>query len=460
MSELVSTLQFPDNREITGNFSILGRFPGFLLPIDKQIQPLAAKFRGAWRPGGREAYRMVAVREGDKIRTLPAIQAVLRSLVALAVKGNGPAQRTLFETVQAIEAQQDTGKDGTPIQREVRFVGSELARRIAFLLRTAGSPEPWRICSIKSSLDRDDRLDAQPKEELIDAAFAGTRRFAWVPNPGPQSDAYFCQADELFYGGQAGGGEDRFGARAGAHRTSAQPCASARQQECGEAGRALCWNRGPPDGYSGQLQRWRLGDRLIEFAGCEYEEDKQRFKCDPHDLIYFDEGTDFLALQYRFHHRMEPLSRWKAALPRRRRLEPADDAEALECLCPAFAVGWSRGRLPASSSGPAICLADGSDAMTEAFVRNIDRFVDARNGEVHRRPSAAGVLPGGGIAVDRRDPVSLRNAHHRSRNPSSLSASSGSGEETAWIRWRGRSCSHRQACSFQWGRRSGGPAIA
>jgi hypothetical protein len=53
-------------------------------------------------------------------------------------------------------------------------------------------------------------------------------------------------------------------------------------------------------GYNGQLHRWKLDERLIEFAGCEHEEDKQRFKGDPHDLIYFDEGTDFLHSQYRF----------------------------------------------------------------------------------------------------------------------------------------------------------------
>jgi hypothetical protein len=29
----------------------------------------------------------------------------------------------------------------------------------------------------------------------------------WVPNIGPQHEAYHCQADELFYGGQAGGGK-------------------------------------------------------------------------------------------------------------------------------------------------------------------------------------------------------------------------------------------------------------
>src|SRR5271169_5688919 len=148
-------------------------------------------------------------------------------------------------------------------------------------------------------LDRVDRLDPQPKEELIDAASAGTRSFAWVPNPGPQSDAYFWQADELFYGGQAGGGKTDLGLGLAltAHRRSlvlrrVNKDAVKLVERCAEI-------LGHRNGYSGQLQRWRLGDRLIEFAGCEYEDDKQRFKGDPHDLIYFDEGTDFLASQYR-----------------------------------------------------------------------------------------------------------------------------------------------------------------
>jgi hypothetical protein len=34
---------------------------------------------------------------------MPAIQVVLRSQVALAAKGNGPAQRTVIEAIQAIE---------------------------------------------------------------------------------------------------------------------------------------------------------------------------------------------------------------------------------------------------------------------------------------------------------------------------------------------------------------------
>ena len=72
---------------------------------------------------------------------------------------------------------------------------------------------------------------------------------------------------------------------------------------------------GHDTGYNGQLQRWRLGERQIDIAGCEQESDKQRFKGDPHDLIVFDEGTDFLSVPIPLHHRLEPLGRPEAAVP-------------------------------------------------------------------------------------------------------------------------------------------------
>jgi hypothetical protein len=51
----------------------------------------------------KKFYRPVTVREGNKVTKMPAIQAVLRSQVALAAKGNAAAQRALLETVYAIE---------------------------------------------------------------------------------------------------------------------------------------------------------------------------------------------------------------------------------------------------------------------------------------------------------------------------------------------------------------------
>src|SRR5258706_16004390 len=42
-----------------------------------------------------EAYRLVTVREGNKGMRLPAVPAMMRNQLALAVKGNGPAQRAM-----------------------------------------------------------------------------------------------------------------------------------------------------------------------------------------------------------------------------------------------------------------------------------------------------------------------------------------------------------------------------
>src|SRR5688572_20735743 len=56
----------------------------------------------------KEAFRLVSVREGDKVTKMPAMQAVLRSLVAFAAKGSGPAQRALIELVRVAEQETKT----------------------------------------------------------------------------------------------------------------------------------------------------------------------------------------------------------------------------------------------------------------------------------------------------------------------------------------------------------------
>jgi hypothetical protein len=79
---------------------------------------------------------------------MPAIQVVLRSQLTRAAKGNGPAQRTAFETVQAIEsgcAAQAALKDKAEADKPP-MSDLEAARRIAFLLSNAslesGKPQP------------------------------------------------------------------------------------------------------------------------------------------------------------------------------------------------------------------------------------------------------------------------------------------------------------------------------
>jgi Family of unknown function (DUF5681) len=53
----------------------------------------------------QEAYRLLTIREGEKVTRMPALQAVIRSQIASAAKGSVPAQRALVQAVQDIEAE-------------------------------------------------------------------------------------------------------------------------------------------------------------------------------------------------------------------------------------------------------------------------------------------------------------------------------------------------------------------
>lgn len=118
--------------------------------------PVRTRFRKgqSGNPGGRprgmtagranalvlkEAYRMLSVKTGDNITKIPAFQAILRSLVALPAKGNGPAQRAVMETVQAIEreAAAQAAAETKDKANERPMSDIEVARRIAFFLDRA-----------------------------------------------------------------------------------------------------------------------------------------------------------------------------------------------------------------------------------------------------------------------------------------------------------------------------------
>jgi hypothetical protein len=138
------------------------------------------------------------------------------------------------------------------------------------------------------------------RQEAAGICRDATGEHVWTPNPGPQTSAFFSPADELFYGGQAGGGKTDLGLGLAltAHRRSL--ILRRINKDALRLVERAAEIIGHRDGYNGQLQRWNLGGRMIAFSGCEYDADKHRFKGDPHDLIYFDEGTDFLQSQYRF----------------------------------------------------------------------------------------------------------------------------------------------------------------
>ena len=65
--------------------------------------------------------------------------------------------------------------------------------------------------SLKEILDVLEGVPAEEEELLNAMVNESVKEQIWVPNPGPQTEAYFCKADELFYGGQAGGGKTDLG---------------------------------------------------------------------------------------------------------------------------------------------------------------------------------------------------------------------------------------------------------
>ena len=142
-------------------------------------------------------------------------------------------------------------------------------------------------------------LPPEELRELSEQVMADTS--VWAPNIGPQTEAYFCEADELFYGGQAGGGKTDLivGSALTAHKQSLVLRRFA-SDVMGVAERAM-EILGTREGFNGQSLRLRLArNHAIDFGGCKEEMDKERYKGRPHDLIAFDEVADFLESQYRF----------------------------------------------------------------------------------------------------------------------------------------------------------------
>lgn len=81
-----------------------------------------------------EAYRLVSIREGDRMIELPAIQASTRALAISAMKGSRLAQKQLADMVRAIEAKRHEGQLqllDTMIEYKKRWT-AELKRRRQF----------------------------------------------------------------------------------------------------------------------------------------------------------------------------------------------------------------------------------------------------------------------------------------------------------------------------------------
>lgn len=144
-------------------------------------------------------------------------------------------------------------------------------------------------------------LPENEKADIIAAAERASSGLLFVPNPGPQTDAYFSEADETFYGGAAGGGKsalicglavDLFSHSHLFRRESTQL-----RGLVNETKRIV----GHSDGLNNQDKVWTLPNgRVIEFAGVKDEDDKEKWQGRAAPLKAFDEITQFTETQYRY----------------------------------------------------------------------------------------------------------------------------------------------------------------
>lgn len=141
-------------------------------------------------------------------------------------------------------------------------------------------------------------MTADERAEIVRLLAADKR--IWRPLPGPQTQAFSSLADITGYGGAAGGGKTDLAC--GLALTEHQRSIILRREATQLTG---IYDRlgeivGNRVGFNGQQKVWRLPGRQIEFGSVPHLGDEKKFQGRPHDLIVFDEATNFLEFQVRF----------------------------------------------------------------------------------------------------------------------------------------------------------------
>ena len=144
-------------------------------------------------------------------------------------------------------------------------------------------------------------MDPEERAALHTETVEQTKDKIWIPNPGPQIDAFNSKADILLYGGQGGGGKtDLLG---GLALTQHKRSLILRPQYT-DLGAIIDrftsiaktrdgLNRSPP-------AQFKYDDRIIDFGAASTLEGAETWQGNPHDLIGFDEACQFLEIVVRF----------------------------------------------------------------------------------------------------------------------------------------------------------------
>lgn len=148
----------------------------------------------------------------------------------------------------------------------------------------------------------------EPMKDQVLVAFGAKPKPPWTPWPNsPQERAYYSPADELFYGGAAGGGKsDLLIGLAGTKHLRAVIFRREfpRLRAIIDRSREIFTGRAESrlkDSFNEGLHVWRLqSEGVLEFASIQYEKDKENQRGRPRDFYGWDELTEFTESQFRF----------------------------------------------------------------------------------------------------------------------------------------------------------------
>jgi len=145
-----------------------------------------------------------------------------------------------------------------------------------------------------------ERLSALPPEKLAEYDKKLPRR-KFVPNPGPQTEAYLSKADILLYGGAAGGGKS--GLLLGLALCEHKRSLIMRRQyaDIQALTDELVKFNGSRSGFvGGNRPKLRTDDgRLVEFGAAQNAGDEWSWQGQAHDGLFLDEVTHFREDQVR-----------------------------------------------------------------------------------------------------------------------------------------------------------------
>ncbi len=154
--------------------------------------------------------------------------------------------------------------------------------------------------AIDDVLSRLGNLSPEARKATENLAVEQTKHMAGVPNPGPQTTAYFAKADQLFFGGSVAGGKSdlALGAALNLHQQSLILRRVAKEA-------TILIDRmkvilGTDAGYNGQDKIWRRGKQTIQFGGAANNGDEAGYKGKRRDLVALDEASEFLEEQADF----------------------------------------------------------------------------------------------------------------------------------------------------------------